>query len=64
MYNAERRCSDLVILEGKDITAGPVSRLKLPHHVPYGLHGSFVPRYFGPDGGPDDGPSDSVQGVF
>ena len=64
MYNAERRCSDLVILEGKDITAGPVSRLKLPHHVPYGLHGSFVPRYFGPDGSPDDGPSDSVQGAF
>ncbi|MGB5975706.1 MAG: carotenoid oxygenase family protein, partial [Nodosilinea sp.] len=49
MYNAERRCSDLVILDGKDIAAGPIARLKLPHHVPYGLHGSFVPQYFGPD---------------
>ncbi len=64
MYNAERRCSDLVILEGKDITAGPVARLKLPHHVPYGLHGSFVPRYFGPDGGPNAGRSDSVREAF
>ncbi|MGG6237761.1 carotenoid oxygenase family protein [Nodosilinea sp. AN01ver1] len=51
MYNAERQCSDLVILEGKDITAGPVARLKLPHHVPYGLHGSFVSQYFGPEAG-------------
>lgn len=48
MYNAERRCSDVVILEAKDITAGPVARLKLSNHVPYGLHGSFVPEYFGP----------------
>ncbi len=48
MYNAERRCSDLVILDGKNITTGPIARLKLSHHVPYGLHGSFVPHYFGP----------------
>ncbi|WP_197064838.1 carotenoid oxygenase family protein [Leptolyngbya sp. KIOST-1] len=48
MYNAERQCSDLVILAGQDIAAGPVARLKLPHHVPYGLHGSFVSQYFGP----------------
>ncbi len=48
MYNAERRCSDLVILAAQDIAAGPIARLKLPHHVPYGLHGSFVPQYFGP----------------
>jgi all-trans-8'-apo-beta-carotenal 15,15'-oxygenase len=48
MYNAERRCSDLVILDAQAIAAGPVARLKLPHHVPYGLHGSFVPQYFGP----------------
>jgi all-trans-8'-apo-beta-carotenal 15,15'-oxygenase len=48
LYNAERRCSDLVILDGQDIEAGPIARLKLSHHVPYGLHGSFVPKYFGP----------------
>jgi len=49
MYNAERRCSELVILAAQDITAGPIARLKLPHHVPYGLHGSFVSQYFGPE---------------
>jgi all-trans-8'-apo-beta-carotenal 15,15'-oxygenase len=48
LYNGERRCSDLVILEAQNLTAGPIARLKLPHHVPYGLHGSFVPDYFGP----------------
>lgn len=48
IYNAERRCSDVVILAAQDITAGPLAQLKLTHHVPYGLHGSFVPHYFGP----------------
>lgn len=48
IYNAARRCSDLVIMDGKDITR-EVARLKLKHHIPYGLHGSFVPAYFGPE---------------
>ncbi|MGF1569620.1 MAG: carotenoid oxygenase family protein [Nodosilinea sp.] len=48
LYNAERRCSDIVILDGRNIASGPLARLKLPHHIPYGLHGSFVPDYFGP----------------
>lgn len=48
LYNAERGCSDLVILDGQEIATGPIARLKLSHHVPYGLHGSFVPQYFGP----------------
>jgi all-trans-8'-apo-beta-carotenal 15,15'-oxygenase len=46
LYSGERRCSDVVILDGQDIAAGPLARLKLPHHVPYGLHGSFVPQVF------------------
>ncbi|MGF1460022.1 MAG: carotenoid oxygenase family protein [Leptolyngbyaceae cyanobacterium] len=48
IYDAGRRCSDLVILAAHDIEAGPVARLKLKHHVPYGLHGNFVSNYFGP----------------
>ena len=48
LYNAERRCSDLAILDGRNIEQGPVARLLLKHHVPYGLHGSFTPNYFGP----------------
>ena len=48
-YNAARQCSDLIILAAQNIAAGPVARLKLKHHVPYGLHGSFTSSYFGPD---------------
>lgn len=47
-YNAARRCSDLIILAAQNIAQGPIARLKLRHHVPYGLHGSFTPDYFGP----------------
>ena len=48
-YNAARQCSDLIILDAQHFGAGPIARLKLNHHVPYGLHGSFTPHYFGPD---------------
>lgn len=48
LYNADRQCSDLVILDGRNLGAPEIARLKLKHHVPYGLHGSFVPEYFGP----------------
>ncbi|MEM1280670.1 MAG: carotenoid oxygenase family protein, partial [Cyanobacteria bacterium P01_H01_bin.152] len=47
-YNAARHCSDLIILAAQNIAQGPIARLKLKHHVPYGLHGSFVSDYFGP----------------
>ena len=43
LYNAERRCSELAILDAQNFAKGPVALLKLPHHVPYGLHGSFTP---------------------
>ncbi len=48
VYNSARQCSDLIILNAQDLVAGPMARLKLRHHVPYGLHGSFTPTYFGP----------------
>lgn len=48
-FNAERECSELVILDAQDLNKGPVARLRLKHHVPYGLHGMFTPDYFGPN---------------
>jgi all-trans-8'-apo-beta-carotenal 15,15'-oxygenase len=48
LYDAERRCSELAILEAQAITQGPVARLRLHHHIPYGLHGSFTNQYWGP----------------
>ncbi|MEO0869932.1 MAG: carotenoid oxygenase family protein, partial [Cyanobacteria bacterium J06642_11] len=41
-YNAARRCSELAILDAQHLEQGPVAQLKLPHHIPYGLHGSFT----------------------
>lgn len=41
-FNAEKERSELVILDAQDLSQ-PVVRLKLKHHVPYGLHGSFAP---------------------
>jgi all-trans-8'-apo-beta-carotenal 15,15'-oxygenase len=48
IYNAARQCSDLIVLDAQRIDEGAIARLKLKHHVPYGLHGSFVSQYFGP----------------
>jgi all-trans-8'-apo-beta-carotenal 15,15'-oxygenase len=48
LYNAESRCSELAILDAQAISVGPIARLKLKHHVPYGLHGNFTPEYLGP----------------
>jgi len=47
VYDAKRERSDVVILDARNLNQGPVARLHLKHHVPYGLHGSFTPEYFG-----------------
>lgn len=44
VYDAEHDRSDLVILDGRAISKGPVATLHLQHHLPYGLHGSFTPE--------------------
>jgi all-trans-8'-apo-beta-carotenal 15,15'-oxygenase len=46
VYDASRHRSDVVILDGRDLNRGPVARLHLKHHVPYGLHGSWTPNVF------------------
>lgn len=47
MYDAAEHRSDVVILDARDLSKKPVARLHLKHHIPYGLHGSFTPHYFG-----------------
>ncbi len=44
--------TELAIFNAQDIAAGPVAKLNLKHHVPYGLHGSFSAEYFGPKSDP------------
>ncbi|WAP55612.1 carotenoid oxygenase family protein [Streptomyces sp. S465] len=38
-----RDASELIVLDAHDITAGPVATVELPHRVPAGIHGSWVP---------------------
>ncbi|MEM7726277.1 MAG: carotenoid oxygenase family protein [Cyanobacteria bacterium P01_A01_bin.45] len=45
-YDAGNDRSDVVILNAKDLTKGPIAKLHLKHHVPYGLHGNFVSEVF------------------
>ena len=47
-FDAELQQSELVLLDASDIEAGPVAILPLQNPVGYGLHGSWVPVYFGP----------------
>jgi len=35
--------TELRVLDGADIAAPPVARVRLPHVVPFGFHGSWVP---------------------
>ena len=46
VYDGDRNRSDVVILEAEQIAQGPITRLHLQHHIPYGLHGSFTPTVF------------------
>jgi carotenoid cleavage dioxygenase len=41
LYDAESHGSDLLVLDAD--TLDTVARLRLPHHVPPGFHGNFVP---------------------
>ena len=44
VYDASHHRSDVVILDGRDLNRGPIARLHLKHHIPYGLHGSWTPE--------------------
>ena len=36
--------SSLAVLDGADLTKGPVARVWLEHRIPHGLHGAFAPK--------------------
>ena len=46
VYDGRADRTDVVILDAKNLDQGPVARLHLRHHVPYGLHGTFTPQVF------------------
>ena len=42
-YDRTRNSSEFLILDARDITAEPIATVRLPHRVPYGFHGNWVP---------------------
>lgn len=48
VYDAARHASELAILDARHVDRGPVARLRLDHHLPHGLHGTFTSAYYGP----------------
>ncbi|NEP03135.1 MAG: carotenoid oxygenase family protein [Symploca sp. SIO2E9] len=46
VYDAQHHRSELVILDAGDLSRGPIARLHLKHHIPYGLHGSWSNSVF------------------
>lgn len=40
--NVAKKRSSLVILDSERFSQGPVARIQLKHHLPYGLHSSFT----------------------
>jgi all-trans-8'-apo-beta-carotenal 15,15'-oxygenase len=51
VHDASMGKGDLAILDAKDLSAGPVATIHLPHLLPAGLHGSFSPEVYH-EGGP------------
>lgn len=49
VYDHPQERSSLVILNAKDLAAGPVCRLWLNHRLAPGLHGSWIESYYGPE---------------
>jgi carotenoid cleavage dioxygenase len=43
VYDHAEQRSALVLLDARDVGAGPVARIPLPVRVPYGFHATWVP---------------------
>ena len=44
VYDGAQHRSRLYVLDARDIEGEPLAIAHLPHHVPYGFHGTFTPR--------------------
>jgi carotenoid cleavage dioxygenase-like enzyme len=43
VYDPERHCSDIVILEAQDFAGEPVATIRLPVRIPFTFHGGWAP---------------------
>ncbi|NJL56237.1 Apocarotenoid-15,15'-oxygenase, partial [bacterium] len=48
VYDAAHHRSDLLIFNAQRLNEGPIAKLHLNYHIPYGLHGYFTGEYFAP----------------
>lgn len=44
VYDHERDASDLLVLDARDITQGPIATVRLPRRVPFGFHANWFPE--------------------
>ena len=42
VYDKAEDRSELVVLDARDVAAGPLARVALPQRVPYGFHATWV----------------------
>lgn len=43
VYDGSRDASSLVILDARDVRAKPIASVQMPHRIPYGFHGNWLP---------------------
>lgn len=43
VYDRAADASDFVVLDAHDVARGPIAEVRLPHRVPHGFHGTWVP---------------------
>jgi all-trans-8'-apo-beta-carotenal 15,15'-oxygenase len=46
LYDARNHLTQFVILDAKKVDQGPIARLHLDRHIPYGFHGTFSHNVF------------------
>jgi all-trans-8'-apo-beta-carotenal 15,15'-oxygenase len=46
VFDAERKRTDVVGLDARNLAARPLFAARLTHHVPFMLHGTFTPRLY------------------
>ena len=51
VYRGDTQRTDLAILDARHVSKGPVATIHLDHHLPFGLHGSWSSKYWGPTAG-------------
>ena len=44
VYDKAENSSSLVVLDARDVAAGPLARVKMPQRVPYGFHATWIPN--------------------